>query len=61
MIVTRDRYVEGMITAGIIFAVYHLYKENMELKKEVKALRGKVAVNNMVDNTVNKVKGALKR
>lgn len=61
VIATKDRYIEGMITAGIIFGLYHLYKENLKLKKEVKSLKGKVTVSNTFGNTVNKVKDALNK
>ena len=57
IVTTRDRYVEGMITAGIIFAMYYIYKENLDLKREIKSLKSKVAVSSTIDKAKNAVKG----
>ena len=54
----RDRYMDGFVTAIIIFGLYHVYKENKELKKELSKTKIElqaVKAKNSIINTAKKV------
>ena len=58
--VSKDRYMEGFVTAIMICGLYHVWHENQELKKELAKTKAQVKVNQTADKVVNTVKKVIR-
>ena len=58
--VSKDRYMEGFVTAIMICGLYHVWHENQELKKELVKTKAQVKVNQTADKVVNTVKRVIR-
>lgn len=59
--VSKDRYMEGFVTAIIICGLYHVWHENQELKKELAKTKAELKVVKTKNSVVNTVKNVAKK
>lgn len=61
LVVSKDRYMEGFVTACIIFGLYHVWHENQDLKKELAKTKAELKVVKTKNSVVNTVKNVAKK